>query len=141
MQYGSFAPVLDSSGARLCKILRVVKRPVATPADRAIVVVKWSFPKKRAVKGSIFHCAVVQLRRSKRRFSGTRFSFSQNGVVLLKRGEWLPFATRVSKSMFREVRRDGFGKLASLSLSLVLFPFQLVPHVYIFLFNFTDPCH
>jgi ribosomal protein L14 len=118
MQRGSFVVVLDSSGARLAKCIQVIKQPIARPAGRAIVVIKSAFPKKRAVKSAIFHSAVIQLRRPQRRFFGNRVGFSQNGVVLLKRGEWLPFATRVSKSMFRETRRSGFGKLASLALSL-----------------------
>jgi len=116
---GSFLRVFDNSGARVVKCIHVCKFSIGGPGIAIIVVVRSAQPNKRVKKGDIFRACLIQLRAPARRFSSYFTVFSQNAVVLLKKGDDIPHATRVSRFVFEEVRSRGFYKLSTLALGLL----------------------
>lgn len=116
---GSYVEVCDNSGARVGKIVSVMRgksvkrRQVACGiADCVKISVKKGLPE---MLGQVFDAVVVRQKKAWRRKSGERISFYNNAVVLLKE-KGNPKGTQIKGPIAREVaeRWPAVAKLASL---------------------------
>ena len=115
---GSLVNVADNSGARIARIVSVIRgkgrkgRQLACKVgDRVKVSVRKGNPEMR---GQVFDAVVVRQRKSYRRLTGERIGFYDNAVVLLKDTKGNPKGTLVKGPVAREVseRWQDVGKLA-----------------------------
>lgn len=117
---GSHLRVVDNSGVRLAKCIHIFKTPVARPGSLIVVSIRKVHPSRRVKKGEVYPAVVVQSKFASRKFSSSFTSFNQNSIVLLKKGDVLPYANRISHFIAEEVRFKGFYKIASLAPGLLL---------------------
>lgn len=119
LNVGSYVEVCDNSGARVAKIVSVVRAHTRkgrqTPArvgDWVKVSIKKGDPK---MKGQVFDAVVVRQKKPWRRLNGERVCFSDNAVVLLKDDKGNPKATQIKGPVAREIqeRWKEVAKLAS----------------------------
>lgn len=116
---GSVVNVADNSGARVVKIVGIIRgkgtrrRQLATGvADQVKVSVKKGVPEMRK---QIFYAVIVRQKKEYRRLTGERISFADNAVVVLK-DEKNPKGTQIKGPIAREVaeRWPTIAKIASI---------------------------
>jgi large subunit ribosomal protein L14 len=107
--------VLDNSGALVVKCFRVYGRPYGIVGTKIIVSVQTFRTGKKVKKGEIFKAIIVNTKSSFRRKTGNYLKFDHNGVVLWKRKEESPVATRIRYSVPIELRFLGYMKIVLLS--------------------------
>lgn len=119
LNVGSYVEVCDNSGARIAKIVSVVRAHTRkgrqTPA-RVGDWVKVSIKKgDLKMKGQVFDAVIVRQKKPWRRLNGERVCFTDNAVVLLKDDKGNPKGTQIKGPIAREVqeRWKEVSKLAS----------------------------
>lgn len=114
----SLLSVLDNTGVSSVKCLRVVgnhwKRG-ALPADQLVVSIRKCVQTKKLKRGGVLRAVLVRSKQKYVRVSGFCISFNTRAVVLLKRGELLPIASRVLGSVYLEIKQRGFLRVAVLA--------------------------
>jgi large subunit ribosomal protein L14 len=110
---------MDNSGARRVRCIRIYKKPgisCATVGDMLLVIVVRLRNRGliRVKRGEIHSCVVTRItKRVFRKKLGYFFQFDFNSVILLtKKG--LPIGTRIFGPCSKELRKKGFGRIASL---------------------------
>lgn len=110
--------VADNSGARVAKCIKVLggaKRRFANIGDVIVVSVPEVSPKSKIKKGSVHKAVIVRTAKGVQRADGSKISFDENAVVLIKQGE--PIGSRIFGPVARELRKD-FMKIASLAMEV-----------------------
>jgi large subunit ribosomal protein L14 len=110
--------VADNTGAKIAQcinVLRGYKRRYAGVGDIITIAVKESSPHMPVKKGDVAHAVVVRTRKEIRRKDGTYLRFSENACVLIDKVKKEPRGTRIFGPIAREVRQQGFAKIASLA--------------------------
>ncbi|MEM4330614.1 MAG: uL14 family ribosomal protein [Candidatus Pacearchaeota archaeon] len=105
---GSLVEVCDNSGAKIARIVSVVRsftrKGRQTPA-RVADLVKVSIRKgDLKMKGQVFDAVIVRQKKPWRRLNGERVCFSDNAVVLLKDDKGNPKGTQIKGPIAREVQ-------------------------------------
>jgi large subunit ribosomal protein L14 len=120
----SFVRVVDNSGARYAKCLKVLKtasaygkKRVATVGDLILVSVRFCIPEKKVKKGSVFKALVIRTLAPVRRTTGT-ISLMQNAVILLDK-KLQPIGTRLFGPVAKEVRVKKYNKLSTIARFVV----------------------
>jgi large subunit ribosomal protein L14 len=73
-------------------------------------------PNSAVKKGSMVRAVIVRTRKEKRRSSGEYVRFDDNAAVIIEaRDKQEPVGTRVFGPIAREVKENGFSKIASLA--------------------------
>jgi large subunit ribosomal protein L14 len=111
--------VIDNSGGRTAICINVYGSKFVKPGSLVILSLRSNKLISKIKKGTVCRAVVVQLVKHVFRRSGYQLSFNKNAVVILKKLERSPLGNRVSRHMFREVRYNGFGRVASLGLGLI----------------------
>ena len=120
LNIGSIVNACDNSGARIVKIVSVVrqstrkgKQTPARIADYVKVSVRKGDPK---MKGEVFDAVIVRQKKPWRRLSGERVCFSDNAVALLKDNKGNPKGTQIKGPIAREIqeRWKEVSKIASI---------------------------
>jgi len=118
LRKGAFLSVKDNSGAKKVKLLSVYGgkhlKGITSPGDLALVLVKKALPNKKVKHGEKLLGVVVQLKQFRRRIAGFVKS-KRNLIVLLKKGDNLPFANRIGVSIALELRAKGFFRVFLIS--------------------------
>lgn len=117
IQVESLLHVADNSGAKLVKCIKVLgtSRPrYARIGDVIKVAVKSSAPHGMVKKGEVHDAVVVRQKKEMRRPDGSYVRFSQNACVILEKGKE-PKGTRIFGPIGREVKNEGYNKIASLA--------------------------
>jgi large subunit ribosomal protein L14 len=120
VQVETLFSIIDNSGVRKVKCIKVLGRKVARPGDMVVVSVKRVSPNKKITKGAIFYAVLVNT--SKPFYRSTGFflkSLGNHGVLLKSSIDASPYANRVSGVVYNEVRLNGFSKIASLTSDLI----------------------
>jgi large subunit ribosomal protein L14 len=107
--------VADNAGARevMCiKVLGGSQRKFAYPGDVIVVSIKSAIPKGKVKKGSVHRAVIVRSVKGIQRKDGSKISFDENAVVLLKQNE--PIGTRIFGAVPRELRHN-YMKIVSLA--------------------------
>lgn len=113
--------VADNTGA---KIAQIIKIPGASKPHYAFlgqivkVAIKDATPTAQAKKGSMSLAVIVRTRKGVKRANGMKVAFDDNACVLVKEDK-TPKGTRVFGSVAREVKDNGFAKIASLAAEVI----------------------
>lgn len=116
---GSIINVADNSGARVVKIVSIIRgkgtkrrQLAAGVADLVKVSVKKGIPEMRK---QIFYAVIIRQKKEYRRLTGERISFADNAVVVFK-DEKDPKGTQIKGPIPREVveRWPAIAKIASI---------------------------
>lgn len=117
VQHRSYLKVADNSGAKLIQVIQPLggsgKRK-ATIGQLVVGVVKGADPNGTVKDHEIVRVVIVRVRKERRRDDGSYIKFDENaGVVVDNDGNLR--GTRVFGPIAREVRDQGFTKIASLA--------------------------
>ena len=107
----------DNSGAKKLKCIKVLggsKKRTARVGDIIVVSVKEAIPNSKVKKGSVHKAVIVRTSAPIIRNDGSTIRFDENACVLIKEEEE-PIGTRIFGPVSREVRKQGFIKIASLA--------------------------
>jgi len=113
--------VADNTGAELIvcfKILKGSKRRYARVGHVIIGSVKKADPKGTVKKGEVVKAVVIRMKSYIRRADGSLLRFFDNSCVLLD-DKGNPRGTRIFGPVPREVRENGFVKIASLAREVI----------------------
>ena len=122
LQVGSYVDVCDNSGAKLIKITGVKRKktvksrvPSAGVGDMIIGAVKKGKPDMRK---TVVYGIVVRQRKEYRRPDGTRVSFEDNAIIVLKDDKGNPKGTIFKGPIAKEVagRWPAVAKVANMIL-------------------------
>ena len=109
--------VADNSGAKTARCIKVLggSHHMITGIGEIIVVSITSVsPGSKVKKGSVAKGVIVRTRSKIVRPDGSFVKFDENAIVLIEKDKE-PIATRVFGPIAREVRHQGFTKIASLA--------------------------
>lgn len=119
IQLRSVLQVADNSGAKRLRVIQVYggsKRRFGGVGDVVVASVIAADPNGTVKKGEKVRAVVVRTRKEKRRSSGEYIRFDNNAAVVVEsRKSPTPVGTRVFGPIAREVKDQGFNKIASLA--------------------------
>ncbi|OGJ37277.1 MAG: 50S ribosomal protein L14 [Candidatus Pacebacteria bacterium RIFOXYB1_FULL_39_46] len=119
IQLRTVLSVADNSGARKIRVIQVYggsKRRFGYVGDIIIGSVIDADPNSAVKKGSLVRAIIVRTKKEKRRNSGEYIRFDDNAAVIIEdRTKQEPVGTRVFGPIAREVKDNGFSKIASLA--------------------------
>lgn len=119
IQLRSVLPVADNSGAKKLRVIQVYggsKRKFGYVGDVVMASVIDADANSAIAKGSKVQAVIVRTRKEKRRSSGEYVRFDDNAAVIVEsRKSPNPMGTRVFGPIAREVKDNGFSKIASLA--------------------------
>lgn len=120
----SFLKVVDNSGAKYARCLRVLrttssygKKKYASVGDLVLVSVRFCIPRKKVKKGDMFTALVVRTKCLVKRSSGHLW-LMENAIILLDK-KMQPLGTRMFGPVAREVRVKKYNKLATIARFVV----------------------
>ena len=112
----------DNSGAKRLKCVKVLggsKKRVARVGEVIVVSVKEAIPNSKVKKGTVHKAVVIRTASPVIRADGSTIRFDENACVLIKGKEQEPIGTRIFGPVSREVRKQGFIKIASLAPEVI----------------------
>ena len=119
VQVQTYLKVADNSGAKEVMCIRVLggyKRRYGHVGDIVVVAVKSAVPHAAIKKGDVAKAVIVRTKKEIRRPDGSYVRFDDNACVIINDAEKKdPKGTRIFGPVAREVRREGFVKIASLA--------------------------
>ncbi len=119
VQVQTYLKVADNSGAKEVQCIRVLggtKRRYGHVGNIIIVAVKSAVPHAAIKKGDVAKAVIVRTKKEIRRPDGSYVRFDDNACVIINDVEKKePKGTRIFGPVAREIRREGFTKIASLA--------------------------
>jgi len=119
LQLRSLLNVADNTGAKKVMLIGIPKkgnRRYAYLGEVVTVVVKEAIPHSMVNKGEIYRAVIVRTKKEKRRSDGSYIRFDDNACVILAGKDTKePKGTRVFGPIAKEVKDNGFSKIASLA--------------------------
>jgi len=118
IQKESKLKVADNSGARQVQCIGVLggyRKRYVRIAEIFTATVKEATPHTAIKKGDIVQAVLVRTKKEIRRKDGTYLRFDENACVILEKEKKDPRGTRIFGPIAREVRREGYFKIASLA--------------------------
>ncbi len=119
LQLRSMLNVADNTGAKSVYMIGMPKkgnRHFAYLGEVINIVVKEAIPYGMVKKSEKLSAIIVRTRKEKKREDGSYIRFDDNAcVILLSKDEKEPRGTRVMGPIAKEVKDNGFNKLASLA--------------------------
>lgn len=119
IQLRSVLQVADNSGARKIRVIQIYGgsfRKKGGVGDLVIASVIAADPQGTVKKGEKVRAVVVRTRKETRRSTGEYVRFDDNAAVVVEsRKSPNPVGTRVFGPIAREVKENGFNKIASLA--------------------------
>lgn len=117
VQHRSYLKVADNSGAKTIQVIQPLggsgKRK-ASLAQLVVAVAKAVDPNGQIKDGEIVRALIVRTRKEIRRNDGSYIKFDENAAVIVDKNNDLR-ATRVFGPIAKEVKDQGFTKIASLA--------------------------
>lgn len=117
---GTNVVVVDNSGAKKAKCIKVFGSQAATIGDVILVSIQRTLPKQKTniQKGTVQRALVTECRKKLRRLNGTAFRFEKNSVILIS-AQNQPLASRMSGILTNELRQKKYTKVFSLGARVV----------------------
>lgn len=119
LQLRSMINVADNSGAKMVSMIGMAKmgnRKFAYLGEVINVTVKEAQPFGMVKQGEVHSAVIVRTKKEVRRKDGSYISFDDNACVLLASKEVKdPKGTRIFGPIGKEVKENGFSKIASLA--------------------------
>ena len=117
IQQQTYMKVADNTGAKELMCIRVLGgtgRRYANIGDVVVATVKKATPGGTVKKGEVVKAVIVRSVKGIKRADGSYIKFDDNAAVIIKEDK-NPRGTRIFGPVAREVRDEGFIKIASLS--------------------------
>lgn len=119
LQLRSVLQVADNTGAKKVYMIGMAKkgnRKKAYLGDVINVVVKEAIPYAQVKEGEVLEAVIVRTKKETRRKDGSYIRFDENAcVILMGEGVKDPKGTRIFGPIAKEVKDNGFAKIASLA--------------------------
>lgn len=119
IQLRSVLKVADNSGAKKLRVILVhggSKRRFGRIGDLVTASVIQAEPESSVKKGEKVKALIVRTRKEKRRQDGSYVRFDDNAAVILENiTSKNPVGTRVFGPVAREIKEQGYNKIASLA--------------------------
>lgn len=119
IQLRSVLNVADNSGAKKIRVIQVYGgsgRRFGSVGDVVVASVISADPSGNLRKGEKVRAVIVRTAKEKRRVTGEYLRFDDNAAVVIQaRDNKEPVGTRVFGPVAREVKDNGFNKIASLA--------------------------
>lgn len=119
LQLRSMMAVADNTGAKKVQMIGMPKKgnkKIARLGEVITVVVKDATPFGQIKSGEICHAVIVRSRKEARRKDGSYIRFDENAVVILMNKDSVdPKGTRIFGPIAKEIKDNGFNKIASLA--------------------------
>ncbi len=119
IQLRTVLAVADNSGAKKLRVIQVYggsKRRFGNVGDMVIASVIAADTNGTIKKGEKVRAVIVRTKKEQRRDSGEYIRFDENAAVIVQaRNNKEPVGTRVFGPIAREVKDQGFNKVASLA--------------------------
>lgn len=119
IQLRSVLNVADNSGAKKIRVIQVYGgsgRRFGSVGDVVVASVISAEPSGNLRKGEKVRAVIVRTAKEKRRVTGEYLRFDDNAAVVIQaRDNKEPVGTRVFGPVAREVKDNGFNKIASLA--------------------------
>lgn len=118
IQLRTMLKVADNTGANLLQVITVLGssgRRYAGLGDVIVASVKAAEARGSVKKKDVVRAVVVRTRKEQRRVDGSAIRFDENAAVILQKESKEPLGTRVFGPIAREVRMQGYQKVASLA--------------------------
>jgi len=119
LQIRSILNVADNTGAKKVSMIGMAKkgnRHYAYLGETIHVTVKEAIPYAAVKKGEVLPAVIVRTHKEKRRPDGSYIRFDDNACVILASKEVKdPKGTRIFGPIAKEVKDNGFSKIASLA--------------------------
>lgn len=119
IQLRTILTVADNSGAKKVSMIGVPLRgnkQIAYVGDIINVAVKEAIPYGQVKKGERLSAVVVRCHKERKRKDGSYIRFDDNACVILQSKEVKdPKGTRIFGPIAKEVKDNGFNKIASLA--------------------------
>ncbi len=113
----------DNSGAKQLSVIHIFggsRRKFGRLGDVLNCVVKEASPTGQVKDGEIVKVVLVRTRKEFKRADGSYIRFSDNaGVVIDNQKDKNPRGTRIFGPIAREVKNNGFNKIASQAIEVV----------------------
>lgn len=113
----------DNSGAKQLSVIHIFggsRRKFGHLGDVLNCVVKEASPTGQVKDGEIVKVVLVRTRKEFKRSDGSYIRFSDNaGVVIDNQKDKNPRGTRIFGPIAREVKNNGFNKIASMAIEVV----------------------
>lgn len=122
VQLRSRLNVADNTGARELAVFTVTgknKKRFARLGDVVKASVKSAIPNAQVKKGDVVDAVIVRTRKEVRRTDGSYIRFDENAAVLVNSETKEPRGTRIFGPIPREVREEGFTRIASLAPEVI----------------------
>lgn len=119
IQLRSVLAIADNSGAKKVRVIQVYggsKRRFGGVGDMVIASVIDAAPQGSVKRGEKIRAVIVRTTKEQRRDSGEYIRFDDNAAVIIQsRTAKDPIGTRVFGPIAREVKDQGYNKIASLA--------------------------
>ena len=123
VQHRTMLNVADNTGAKILQVIQIYggsRRKFGYIGDTLGCVVKKALPHGQVKKGDKVKVVLVRARKETRRADGTYIRFSENaGVIIESLESQNPVGSRIFGPIAREVKEEGFAKIASLANNVV----------------------
>jgi large subunit ribosomal protein L14 len=123
IQLRSVLAIADNSGAKKIRVIQVYggsKRRFGGVGDMVIASVIDAAPQGTVKKGEKVRAVIVRTAKEQRRDSGEYIRFDDNAAVIIQaRTNKEPVGTRVFGPIAREVKDQGYNKIASLAPEVI----------------------
>jgi large subunit ribosomal protein L14 len=114
IQLNSNLNVIDNSGAKIARCIKVLNKSYASTGDIIVVSIRKALPNKKVKVGEVHKALVVYTKKNTKRLNGSFVKLNKNAAVLLN-AKGLPQATRVLGAVPRELKSKGFSKVLSIA--------------------------
>jgi large subunit ribosomal protein L14 len=115
--------VADNSGVKELMVIHIYGGSTRRKGHIGSIlgcVVKRSLPNTQFKKGDKVKAVLVRSRKEYKRIDGTYIRFSENAGVVIENAETKnPVGTRIFGPIAREIKEEGFAKIASLANHVV----------------------
>ena len=119
LQLRTILNVADNTGAKKVSMIGMAKkgnRKFAYLGEVINITVKEALPFSLVKQGGVLSAVIVRTRKEKRRKDGSYIRFDENACVILASKEVKdPKGTRIFGPIGKEVKENGFAKIASLA--------------------------
>ena len=119
LQLRTILNVADNTGAKKVSMIGMAKkgnRKFAYLGEVINITVKEALPFSLVKQGEVLSAVIVRSRKEKRRKDGSYIRFDENACVILASKEVKdPKGTRIFGPIGKEVKENGFAKIASLA--------------------------
>ena len=119
LQLRTVLNVADNTGAKKAVMIGMPakgNKHFAYVGNVITVTVSEALPYAQVKKGEILQAVITRTRKEKRRKDGSYIRFDDNAcVILLEKDSKEPKGTRIFGPVAKEVKEEGFNKIASLA--------------------------